>query len=171
MTDTIFGKIARGEIPTDLVYEDVLAFRDLSPEAPVHLLVIPCKPIPTLNDAQPEDAQLLGRLLLAAAKVARVAGIAESGYRAVLNCNVGGSGKVVFHLHQGAERAGEPLSQRSLGTPMTHAGAGHRIAPVSRGVAPGPRSRVRQRRTQNLTAANQTGGLGGFRLPHQDQWQ
>ncbi|WP_295432061.1 histidine triad nucleotide-binding protein [uncultured Thiodictyon sp.] len=100
MTDTIFGKIARGEIPADLVYEDedVVAFRDLSPQAPVHLLVIPRKPILTLNDAQPEDAQLLGRLLLAAAKVARAAGIAESGYRAVLNCNAGG-GQVVFHLH------------------------------------------------------------------------
>lgn len=100
MTDTIFGKIARGEIPADLVYEDedVLAFPDLSPQAPVHLLVIPRKPIPTLDDAQPEDAQLLGRLLLAAAKAARAAGIAESGYRAVLNCNAGG-GQAVFHLH------------------------------------------------------------------------
>ena len=100
MTDTIFGKIARGEVPADLVYEDddVLAFRDLSPQAPVHLLVIPRKPIPTLNDAQPEDAPLLGKLLLAAAKAARATGIAASGYRAVLNCNEAG-GQAVFHLH------------------------------------------------------------------------
>jgi len=100
MSDTIFGKIARGEVPADLVYEDeeVLAFRDLSPQAPVHLLVIPRKPIPTLDDAEPQDAQLLGRLLLAAAKVARAAGIAERGYRVVLNCNVAG-GQAVFHLH------------------------------------------------------------------------
>lgn len=100
MTDTIFGKIARGEVPADLVYEDdeVLAFRDLSPQAPVHLLVIPRKPIATLNDAQPEDAQRLGRLLLAAAKVARLSGIAESGYRTVINCNAAG-GQTVYHLH------------------------------------------------------------------------
>jgi len=112
MSDTIFGKIARGEVPADLVYEDeeVLAFRDLSPQAPVHLLVIPRKPIPTLDDAEPQDAQLLGRLLLAAAKVARAAGIAERGYRVVLNCNVAG-GQAVFHLHL------HVLGGRSLGWP------------------------------------------------------
>ena len=100
MTDTIFGKIARGEVPVDRVYEDddVLAFRDLHPQAPVHLLVIPRKPIPTLNEAQPEDAELLGKLLLAAARVARATGIAESGYRTVLNCNAA-AGQEVFHLH------------------------------------------------------------------------
>ena len=100
MPDTIFGKIARGEVPADRVYEDddVIAFRDLQPQAPVHLLVIPRKPIPTLNDAQPEDAELLGKLLLAAARVARATGIAESGYRTVLNCNAD-AGQVVFHLH------------------------------------------------------------------------
>ena len=100
MTDTIFGKIARGEVPADLVYEDddVLAFHDLHPQAPVHLLVIPRKPIPTLNDAQPEDMELLGKLLLAAARVARATGIAESGYRTVLNCNAA-AGQAVFHLH------------------------------------------------------------------------
>ncbi|WP_295384324.1 histidine triad nucleotide-binding protein [uncultured Thiodictyon sp.] len=100
MTDTIFGKIARGEVPADLVYEDddVLVFRDLGPQAPVHLLVIPRRPIATLNDAQPEDAELLGQLLLAAAKAARLTGIAETGYRTVLNCNAAG-GQAVFHLH------------------------------------------------------------------------
>lgn len=100
MTDTIFGKIARGEIPAELVYEDddLVAFRDISPQAPVHLLIIPRKPIPTLNDAGPEDAELIGKLFLAAARVAREAGIAEHGYRTVVNCNAA-AGQTVFHLH------------------------------------------------------------------------
>lgn len=100
MTDTIFGKIARGEIPADLVYEDddLVAFRDISPQAPVHLLIIPRKPIPTLNDAGPEDAELIGKLFLAAARVAKQAGIAEQGYRTVVNCNAA-AGQTVFHLH------------------------------------------------------------------------
>jgi histidine triad (HIT) family protein len=100
MTDTIFGKIARGEIPADLVYEDedLVAFRDISPQAPVHLLIIPRKTIPTLNDAGPEDAELIGKLFLAAARVAREAGIAERGYRTVVNCNAA-AGQTVFHLH------------------------------------------------------------------------
>lgn len=100
MTDTIFGKIARGEIPADLVYEDddLVAFRDISPQAPVHILVIPRKPIPTLNDAGPEDAELIGKLFLAAARVARESGIAERGYRTVVNCNAA-AGQMVFHLH------------------------------------------------------------------------
>lgn len=100
MSDTIFGKIASGEIPADLVYEDedVVAFRDISPQAPTHLLVIPRKPIPTLDAAGPEDAELLGKLLLVAAQVAREAGIAERGYRTVINCNAQ-AGQTVFHLH------------------------------------------------------------------------
>ena len=100
MPDTIFGKIARGEIPADLVYEDdeVVAFRDLSPQAPTHVLVIPRKPIATLNDAEDTDAALIGRLFLAAARVAKDLGIAEAGYRTVVNCNAG-AGQTVFHLH------------------------------------------------------------------------
>jgi histidine triad (HIT) family protein len=100
MPDTIFGKIARGEIPADLIYEDdeVVAFRDISPQAPTHVLVIPRKPIPTLNDATPEDAALIGKLFLAAARVAKDLGIAEAGYRTVVNCNAG-AGQTVFHLH------------------------------------------------------------------------
>ncbi|MCK7576111.1 MAG: histidine triad nucleotide-binding protein [Chromatiales bacterium] len=100
MSDTIFGKIASGEIPADLVYKDehVVAFRDISPQAPTHLLVIPRKPIPTLDAAGPEDAELLGKLLLVAAQVAREAGIAERGYRTVINCNAQ-AGQTVFHLH------------------------------------------------------------------------
>jgi len=100
MSDTIFGKIANGEVPADLVYEDddVVAFRDLSPQAPTHLLVIPRKPIRSLNEAEPDDAELLGQLLLTAAKVAKQEGIADDGYRTVINCNAGG-GQTVYHLH------------------------------------------------------------------------
>ncbi|NEX15429.1 MAG: histidine triad nucleotide-binding protein [Halochromatium sp.] len=100
MSDTIFGKIATGEVAADLIYEDdeVVAFRDLNPQAPVHVLLIPRKPIRTLNEAEPEDAELIGRLLLAAAKVAKQEGIAEQGYRTVINCNAGG-GQTVYHLH------------------------------------------------------------------------
>ncbi|MBK5965410.1 histidine triad nucleotide-binding protein [Thiocystis minor] len=100
MSETLFGRIASGEIPADLLYEDeeVVAFRDISPQAPVHLLVIPRKPIPTLNDVQPEDAALIGKLFLVAAKLAAREGIAESGYRTVVNCNAG-AGQTVFHLH------------------------------------------------------------------------
>lgn len=100
MSDTIFGKIANGEVAAEVVYEDedVVAFRDLSPQAPVHVLLIPRKPIPTLNDATAEDANLIGRLMLAAATVARQEGIAEQGYRTVINCNAAG-GQTVYHLH------------------------------------------------------------------------
>ncbi|MGY3039099.1 histidine triad (HIT) family protein [Rhodanobacter sp. TND4EL1] len=100
MSDTIFSKIIRREIPADIVYEDedVLAFRDLNPQAAVHVLFIPKKPIATLNDALATDAELLGKLLLAAASYARAEGFAEQGYRAVINCNEDG-GQTVFHLH------------------------------------------------------------------------
>jgi histidine triad (HIT) family protein len=100
MSDTIFAKIAAGEVKADLIYEDeeAVAFRDLNPQAPTHVLVIPRKPIRTLNEAEPEDAALLGRLLLVAAKVAKQEGMAEQGYRTVINCNAGG-GQTVYHLH------------------------------------------------------------------------
>ncbi|HET7663550.1 MAG TPA: histidine triad nucleotide-binding protein [Rhodanobacteraceae bacterium] len=100
MPDTIFAKIIRGEIPADIVYEDehVVAFTDVNPQAPTHVLFIPREPIPTLNDATPEQAELLGRLLLAAAAYARKQGLAEKGYRVVVNCNEDG-GQTVYHLH------------------------------------------------------------------------
>jgi histidine triad (HIT) family protein len=100
MADTIFGKIARGEIDADIVHEDddVVAFRDLNPQAPVHILIIPRKPIPTLNAAEVGDAELLGKLMLAAARVAEQEGIAEQGYRTIVNCNAG-AGQTVYHLH------------------------------------------------------------------------
>ncbi|KGI77583.1 histidine triad nucleotide-binding protein [Oleiagrimonas soli] len=98
--DTIFGKIIRREIPADIVYEDdeVLGFRDLNPQAPVHVLFIPKQPIATLDAATPQDAALLGKVLLAAAGYAREEGLAEDGYRTVINCNEHG-GQTVYHLH------------------------------------------------------------------------
>jgi histidine triad (HIT) family protein len=100
VSDTIFGRIAAGEIPADIVYQDddLVAFRDLSPQAPTHILIIPRKPVPTLGDLEEADAELAGKLLLAAAKVARQLGIADAGYRVVINCNAAG-GQTVFHLH------------------------------------------------------------------------
>ncbi|MEB3232427.1 MAG: histidine triad nucleotide-binding protein [Leptolyngbyaceae bacterium] len=98
--DTIFGKIIRKEIPADIVYEDdlALAFRDISPQAPVHILVIPKKPIPKLADATDGDQALLGHLLLTAKTIAAQEGLAECGYRVVINTGEGG-GQTVFHLH------------------------------------------------------------------------
>jgi len=100
VSDTIFGRIAAGEIPADILYQDddLVAFRDLSPQAPTHILIIPRKPIPTLNHLEEEDAELVGKLFLAAARVAKQVGIAEAGYRVVINCNAAG-GQTVFHLH------------------------------------------------------------------------
>jgi histidine triad (HIT) family protein len=100
MSETIFSKIIRREIPADIVFEndDVLGFRDLNPQAPVHVVFIPKQPLATLNDATPEQAALLGKLLLAAADYARQEGFAEQGYRAVINCNEDG-GQTVYHIH------------------------------------------------------------------------
>lgn len=98
--DTLFAKIARREIPAQIVYQDdeVTAFRDVNPEAPTHILIIPNKIVPTLNDATVDDQMLLGKLLLTAQKLAREMGIADSGYRVVMNCNADG-GQSVFHIH------------------------------------------------------------------------
>ncbi|MGK7888495.1 MAG: histidine triad nucleotide-binding protein [Leptolyngbyaceae cyanobacterium] len=97
--DTIFGKIIRKEIPADIVYEDdlALAFRDISPQAPVHILVIPKKPIPMLADASDGDQTLLGHLLLTAKTIAAQEGLTD-GYRVVINTGEEG-GQTVFHLH------------------------------------------------------------------------
>ena len=109
---TIFAKIISGEIPSEKLYEDehVVAFRDIHPQAPVHVLVVPRKPLVSVADAGEEDAELLGRLLLAAAKVARSLGLEEAGYRLVTNIGEGG-GQSVFHLHVhllGGRRMGWP---------------------------------------------------------------
>lgn len=100
MSDCIFCRIAAGEIPAELVYEDdlVVGFRDLNPQAPTHVLIIPRKHIATLNELQPEDEVIIGRLYTAAAQVAAREGLAERGYRTLINCNADG-GQTVFHLH------------------------------------------------------------------------
>ena len=99
MTETIFSKIIRREIPADIVYEDDLAvaFRDVDPQAPVHILVIPKQPIPSLADAKAADAALLGHLLLTVKIVAAQERL-ERGYRVVINTGEDG-GQTVFHLH------------------------------------------------------------------------
>ena len=100
MSDCIFCKIIAGDIPSKVVYEDdhVLAFRDLNPEAPTHVLVIPKTHISTINDISESQAELVGRMYLAAKKVAEIEGIAEEGYRTVMNCNAR-AGQTVFHIH------------------------------------------------------------------------
>lgn len=97
---TIFTKIIQKEIPANIVYEDdeVLAFRDISPQAPEHILVIPKKEIPTVNDIEEEDAALVGKLFLTAKKIAKELGFDEKGYRLVMNCNEDG-GQTVNHIH------------------------------------------------------------------------
>lgn len=100
MSDTLFSKIVRREIPADIVFEDdeVLAFRDINPQAPTHVLFIPKRAIATLDDATDDDQALLGRLMLAAARWAREQGLAERGYRVVMNCRDDG-GQSVHHIH------------------------------------------------------------------------
>ena len=97
---TIFQKIIDKSIPADIVYEDdkSLAFRDISPQAPIHILIIPKKPIVNIADAAPEDKELLGHLLLVAGEIARKEGVDEQGYRLVTNINEYG-GQSVYHLH------------------------------------------------------------------------
>jgi histidine triad (HIT) family protein len=96
---TIFGKIIKRELPAEILYEDdrCLAFRDVNPQAPTHVLVIPKKEIPRLGDAAEEDRDLLGHLMLAANRVARELGVGDA-YRVVVN-NGAGAGQSVFHLH------------------------------------------------------------------------
>lgn len=98
-TETIFSKIIKREIPAKIAYEDdlALAFHDVNPQAPVHILVIPKKPIPMLSQAGAEDQSLLGHLLLVAAKITQDLGL-ENGYRLVIN-NGSAAGQTVFHLH------------------------------------------------------------------------
>ena len=110
MSETIFTKIIRKEIPARIVYEDelCLAFHDIHPRAPVHVLVIPKKPIATLEDLKPEDQALVGHLFLSLLRVARELGVAENGYRVVINCREHG-GQEVAHLHLHL-LGGRPLS-------------------------------------------------------------
>ncbi len=100
MSDCIFCKIVKGEIPAKVVYQDddMIAFEDIAPKAPVHVLLIPKKHMATLDEVGANDRDLLGAMTLRAAQIARERGIAESGYRVLINCNADG-GQLVFHLH------------------------------------------------------------------------
>jgi histidine triad (HIT) family protein len=97
---TIFAKIIAREIPSEIVYQDelVTAFKDINPSAPVHILIVPNKEIPTVNDVTPADERLLGHLFVVAKQIAAQQGIADSGYRLIVNCRDDG-GQEVYHLH------------------------------------------------------------------------
>lgn len=98
--ETIFSKIIRRDINADTVYQDdlVTAFRDINPQAPTHVLIVPNKLIPTINDVTKEDEPALGRMITVAAKIAADEGISENGYRLIINCNRNG-GQEVYHIH------------------------------------------------------------------------
>lgn len=100
MSENLFLKIIKREIPADIVYEteDVLAFRDINPQAPVHVLIIPKVHIRTVNDLMTDQAELIGKLFLAAKEIAQKEGLSEDGYRLVMNCNEA-AGQMVFHIH------------------------------------------------------------------------
>jgi histidine triad (HIT) family protein len=116
--ETIFSKIIRKEIPAEIVYQDdlVTAFRDIHPQAPTHILIVPNKLIPTVNDVTAEDELALGRLFTVARQIAAQEGIAESGYRLLVNCN-GDGGQEVYHLHM------HILGGRALGPMLQKRGA------------------------------------------------
>lgn len=113
--ETIFSKIIRKEIPADILYQDhlVTAFRDINPRAPSHILIIPNKLIPTANDVEAEDEIMMGRLFTVARKLAEKEGVAEDGYRLIVNCNPHG-GQEVYHLHMHL-LAGRPLGPMLVG--------------------------------------------------------
>jgi histidine triad (HIT) family protein len=97
---TLFERIIQGELPAKFVYKDdrVVAFRDINPRAPTHILIVPNKPIPTANEICAEDESLVGHMVLVAAQIARSEGIAADGYRLIVNCNAN-AGMEVYHLH------------------------------------------------------------------------
>ena len=100
MSDCLFCKITQGEIPADIIFEndDVLAFNDVNPQAPVHLLIIPKKHISTVNDMTDDDQLIMGKLFSAAKAIAKQKGVSDDGYRLVVNCNEK-AGQTVFHIH------------------------------------------------------------------------
>jgi histidine triad (HIT) family protein len=113
---TLFSKIIRREIPSEIVYQDdlVTAFKDINPAAPVHILIVPNVEIATVNDVQPEHEAALGRLFTVAKKVAQELGVAEDGYRLIVNCGYDG-GQEVYHLHMhlvGGRRLGPLLPRK-----------------------------------------------------------
>jgi histidine triad (HIT) family protein len=99
-SDCLFCKIVAGKIPAELIYEndDVVAFKDISPQAPVHNLIIPKKHIAMINDINKEDETLIGKMFLAAKIIAKQEGIADDGYRTVMNCGES-AGQTIFHIH------------------------------------------------------------------------
>lgn len=112
MADCLFCRIIAGEIPGNKVFEDerVIAFRDINPQAPMHVLIVPRRHIATLNDLSPADDGLVGEMTRRAAAIAREHGHADAGYRTVFNCNAG-AGQTVFHIHMhvlGGRRLGWP---------------------------------------------------------------
>ncbi|HYW75240.1 MAG TPA: histidine triad nucleotide-binding protein [Gammaproteobacteria bacterium] len=100
MEDCLFCRMVAGAIKPDIVYEDedLIAFRDINPQAPVHILIVPRRHIATANELASDDTVLAGRLILVAGEIAKAEGVDESGYRLVMNCNEG-AGQSVFHLH------------------------------------------------------------------------
>lgn len=114
---TIFAKIIAREIPADIVYQDelVTAFKDINPQAPTHILIVPNKEIPSVNDVAPEDEVALGRLFTVARKIADEQGIAKGGYRLIVNCGDDG-GQEVYHLHMhiiGGRKLGPMLARKN----------------------------------------------------------
>lgn len=100
MKETIFDKIIRKEVPASIVFEDdeILAFKDINPQAPIHILIIPKKQIPTINDIELDDVELTGKLIYRAKLIAAELGVDEEGYRLIFNCNRNG-GQEVYHIH------------------------------------------------------------------------
>jgi len=100
MTDCLFCKMVNGDIKADVVYENdqVLAFKDINPQAPMHVLVIPKRHISTINDLEASDTDQVGQLFMAAKSIANEMGVADEGYRTVMNCNAM-AGQTVFHIH------------------------------------------------------------------------
>lgn len=115
--ETLFSKIVRREIPADIVYQDhlVTAFRDIAPQAPTHLLIVPNHVIPTVNDIKASDEAALGRMFTVAAKLAAEMGVAEDGFRLIVNTNKH-AGQEVFHVHMhllGGKALGPMLSRKN----------------------------------------------------------
>ena len=113
---SVFTRIINGELPARIVFQDdrVIAFHDIHPLAPVHILIVPVKEIPTVDDVTPEDEAVLGHMFVVARQVARELGIGESGYRLIVNCRHDG-GQEVYHLHMhllGGKRLGPMLAKR-----------------------------------------------------------
>ena len=112
--DTLFSKIIKKDIPADIVFQDelVTAFRDINPQAPTHILIVPNKPIPSVNDVTDEDQAVLGKLFIVARQLAENEGVSDDGYRLIINCGKNG-GQEVYHLHMhllGGRRIGRMIS-------------------------------------------------------------